>query len=94
VTIEPFSDECQALAKKLVAEFGGIVEFTILPKPEVGALPFPIFRLGGEQPQTITMWKADGKYFVEDKRGDYTFNASGPNFDELSDQYRLYWREE
>ena len=93
-TIAPFTDECQALAKRLVAELGGIVEFAILPQPRVGQLPTQIFRWGGEEPQTITMWKADGKYFVEDKRGTFTFNMSGPNLQDLPEQYRLFWREE
>lgn len=93
-TIAPFTDECQVLAKRLVAELGGIVEFAILPQPRVGQLPTQIFRWGGELPQTITMWQADGKYFVEDKSGTFTFNMSGPDLQDLPVQYRLFWRAE
>ncbi len=64
VTIEPFSDECLELARKMVAELGGIVPQDILPAIRPGALPEEIFRTAGECRHMIELWKEEGKYFL------------------------------
>ena len=102
VTITPFYDECLALAKRLQTELGGIVDPALLPVVKDGELPFQIFNWGGAYNETITMWKTDGKYFVEEKltssqghdRDPYTFNMSGPKLEEIPESFRIYWREE
>ena len=101
VTIAPFFDECLALAKRLQTELGGIVDPALLPVVKDGELPFQIFNWGGAYNETITMWKADGKYFVEEKltsspghdRDPYTFNMSGPKLEEIPEAFRIFWRE-
>ncbi len=101
VTIAPFYDECLALANRLQAELGGIVAPALLPVVKKGELPFAIFNWAGAFNQTITMWKADGKYFVEEKltsspghdRDPFTFNISGPKLEEIPEQFRVFWRE-
>ncbi|MFM8471159.1 MAG: hypothetical protein ACKODH_14560 [Limisphaerales bacterium] len=101
VTVEPFYDECLALAKRLQAELGGIVDPALLPVIKNGELPFQIFSWGGACNQTVTMWKADAKYYVEEKltgtpthpRDPYTFNMSGPKQEEIPEAFRIYWRE-
>ena len=67
VTIEPFYDECLELAQRLQTELGGIVDATLLPVIKNGELATQIFSWGGACNETITMWKADGKYYVEEK---------------------------
>ena len=102
VTVEPFYEECLALAKRLQTELGGIVDPVLLPVMKNGELPFQIFNWGGACNQTITLWKADGKYHVEEKltsspghpRDPFTFNISGPKLEEIPPQFRIYWREE
>ena len=102
VTIAPFYDECLALANRLQTELGGIVDPALLPVVTKGELPFAIFNWGGAFNETIAMWKADGKYFVEEKlasspgheRDPFTFNISGPKLEEIPEQFRIYWREE
>ena len=102
VTIAPFYDECLALANRLQTELGSIVAPALLPVVKKGELPFAIFNWGGAFNETITMWKADGEYFVEEKltsspgheRDPYTFNMSGPKLEEIPEQFRIFWREE
>ncbi|MEA3210674.1 MAG: hypothetical protein QOE70_3731 [Chthoniobacter sp.] len=102
VTIEPFDEECLALARRLETELGGIVDPALLPVVKDGELPFAIFAWGGACNETIALWKADGKYQVEEKltsspgheRDPYTFNMSGPKLEEIPEQFRIFWREE
>jgi hypothetical protein len=102
VTIEPFYDECLALAQRLQTELGGIVDPALLPVVKNGELPFEIFNWGGAYNATISLWKADGKYHVEEKltsspghvRDPFTFNISGPNLEKIPPQFRIYWRED
>ena len=102
VTIKPFYDECLALAQRLQTELGGIVDPALLPMVKNGELPFQIFNWGGACNATITLWKTDGKYFVEEKltaapghpRDPFTFNISGPELEKIPPQFRIYWREE
>jgi predicted Ser/Thr protein kinase len=101
VTIEPFYEECLAVAQRLQTELGGIVDATLLPVIKDGELAFQIFGWGGACNETIAMWKADGNYYVEEKltsapghqRDPYTFNMSGPKLEEIPESFRIYWRE-
>jgi serine/threonine protein kinase len=101
VTIAPFYDECLALANRLQTELGGIVDPTLLPVMKDGELAFQIFNWGGAYNETVTMWKADGKYYVEEKltsspgheRDPFTFNISGPKLEEIPEAFRIFWRE-
>lgn len=102
VTIEPFYDECLALAQRLQTELGGIVDPALLPVVRNGELPFQIFNWGGACNETITLWKDGEKYFVEEKltaapghpRDPFTCNISGPKLEEIPPQFRIYWRED
>ncbi len=106
VTIEPFSDECLELARKMVAELGGIVPQDILPTIRPGALPEEIFRTAGECRHMIELWKEEGKYFLNHRqtdwvpapgmwRGDQSWSSSGPKMEgTFYGDYRLYWTEE
>ncbi|HEV7406385.1 MAG TPA: serine/threonine-protein kinase [Chthoniobacteraceae bacterium] len=101
VTIEPFYEECLELAQRLQTELGGIVDATVLPVIQNGEMATQIFSWGGACHETIAMWKADGKYYVEEKltsapgheRDPYTFNMSGPKLEEIPEGFRIYWRE-
>lgn len=82
-------------------ELGGIVDAALLPVIQNGELATQIFSWGGACRDTITMWKADGKYYVEEKltsapghdRDPYTFNMSGPQLEDIPEGFRIYWRE-
>ena len=102
VTIAPFYDECLALANRLQTELGGIVDPALLPVMNNGEMASQIFGWGGACNETIAMWKADGKYYVEEKltsspgheRDPFTFNMSGPKLEDFPEGYRIFWREE
>ena len=102
VTIEPFHDECLALANRLQTELGGIVDPALLPVMTNGEVAFQIFNWGGAFNETIAISKADGKYNVEEKltsspgheRDPFTFHMSGPKLEEIPEQFRIFWREE
>jgi hypothetical protein len=101
VTIEPFYEECLAVAQRLQTELGGIVDAALLPVIQNGEMAHQIFSWGGAYHETIAMWKAEGKYHVEEKltsgpghdRDPYTFNMSGPKLEEIPEGFRIYWRE-
>jgi serine/threonine protein kinase len=105
VTVEPFSGECQDLARKMVDELGGLVDSSILPKIEVGRLPQEIFRSAGECNQSIVLWKADGQFHVEETITDWvpapgmfrspsSLSFSNPKLEGIPERFRLYWRED
>ena len=76
VTIEPFSEECLELARRMVAEFGGIVDSALLPEPRAGVLPPEVFGLAGECRRSLTLWKNEGGNFcVQERTADWVSAA-------------------
>jgi tRNA A-37 threonylcarbamoyl transferase component Bud32 len=107
VTIEHYSEECLALARKLVAELGGVVTQDILPTVEVGTLPSEVFGEAGECRETIEMKKENGAYFIVHRTSDYLpaqgrFLRGGSTTSwghqaklmVIPKEYRMFWPEE
>jgi serine/threonine protein kinase len=106
VTTEPYSVECLELARKMVAELGGIVTQDIVPAVKVGALPTAIFGIAGECRETTVLKKdAKGVYVIEIRRTDWV-NAHGSGAGNSTTSwgstdiglafgsYKMYWSEE
>ncbi len=106
ISVEPYSEECLELARKMVAELGGIVTQDIVPAVKVGALPSAIFGNAGECRETTLLKKdADGVYVIENRRTDWV-NAHGTGAGNSTTSwgskdiglafgsYKMYWSEE
>ena len=105
INIEPYSEECLELARKMVAELGGIVTQDIVPAVKVGALPMAIFGNAGECRETVVLKKdSDGVYVIRiitsdwvpagRWRGDNTTGWGSKDIDFAFGSYKMHWSEE
>ena len=105
INIEPYSEECLELARKMIAELGGIVTQDIVPAVKVGALPMAIFGNAGECRETIVLKKdSDGVYVIRiitsdwvpagEWRGGNTTGWGSKDIDLAFGSYKMYWTEE
>jgi hypothetical protein len=105
VAIEPFADECQALAKRMAAELGGIADQGILPRIEVGMLPPELFGRGGESRVDAELWKENDQYHFRQTLRDWvpapdmtrstnslSYTAPTPEA-AFPPEYRIFWKE-